>query len=184
MTIQCLSKCQRTDSPPDYAIIQWQWGYLGLLCYDDVIVRLIIAGRSKAQCLQLIKKDFPTAQPSPNLLQPFQQELIDYSHGHIHGFHCKVHIGWATPFGQQVLRQCLKIQPGTTSTYQQLAINAKSPKAARAIGNVMAQNRIPIIIPCHRVITTNGQLGGYSAIGGTSFKQTLLNHEKIAIKIS
>ncbi|MCF7957960.1 MAG: methylated-DNA--[protein]-cysteine S-methyltransferase [Phycisphaerae bacterium] len=173
-----------TGSLPDYAIIQWQWGYLGLVCYDDVIVRLIIGGSSKVQCLGLITNEFPTAQPNPNLLKPFQQELIDYSHGHVRGFHCTVHLGWATPFGQKVLRECLKIQPGTLSTYQQLAINAKSPKAARAIGNVMATNRIPIVIPCHRVITTSGQLGGYSAIGGTAFKQKLINHEKIARKTS
>jgi methylated-DNA-[protein]-cysteine S-methyltransferase len=58
-----------------------------------------------------------------------------------------------------------------------LAAKAGSPNAARAIGGVMARNPAPLIIPCHRVIRTNGKIGGFSAAGGASLKRRLLQME-------
>ena len=64
--------------------------------------------------------------------------------------------------------------------YGQLASRAGSPNAARAVGNCMANNRIPLLIPCHRVVGANGELGGFSAAGGTDLKRRLLNREAAA----
>ncbi len=178
VTIQCVNHQPPSKTIPEYTIVKWKWGYLGLVCHNDIVARLAIADKSKSQCTGLIKQDFPTAQHNPNLLMPLQQELIDYSHHRNQTLNCKVNISWATQFGQKVLRQCIKIKHGKTASYKQLAINASSPNAARAVGSIMAKNRIAIIIPCHRIISTNGQLGGYSAANGPAFKQKLLCHEK------
>ncbi len=83
---------------------------------------------------------------------------------------------WAA-FERRVLDLCRQIPLGETLTYGQLAAKAGSPRAARAVGRCMARNRVPIIIPCHRVVGSGGKLGGYSAPGGISTKRRLLELE-------
>lgn len=83
-----------------------------------------------------------------------------------------------TEFTIAVLRQCHQIPPGETRTYGQLAAQAGSPMAARAVGIVMAKNRWPILIPCHRVVGTSGKLTGYSGVGGVATKRRLLDFER------
>ena len=83
-------------------------------------------------------------------------------------------------FGRRVITQCRKIPFGETLTYGQLASKAKNPAAARAVGNLMASNRIPIIVPCHRVLPAGKRLGGYSAPGGADMKRRLLEMEHTA----
>ena len=82
-----------------------------------------------------------------------------------------------TPFERRVLRCCRHIPLGKTSTYGQLAAKAGSPGAARAVGRSMAHNRVPLVVPCHRVIGADGELRGYSAAGGISMKRRLLELE-------
>lgn len=80
-----------------------------------------------------------------------------------------------TPFQQKVWEALLKIPFGICWTYKQQAIFLKNSKAFRAVGTANGKNPIPIIIPCHRVIGSNGQLIGYS--GGMKMKIALLKHE-------
>lgn len=82
-----------------------------------------------------------------------------------------------TPFQQRVLQLCRKIPYGQIATYGELARRAGHPRAARAVGNVMAANRVPIVIPCHRVVPSGGKLGRYSAPGGDRTKLRLLELE-------
>jgi len=79
------------------------------------------------------------------------------------------------PFQQYALRAIRKIPRGTVSTYQLIALKLDKPGAARAVGNAMAHNPFPIIIPCHRTIRTDGTLGGYQ--GGITMKRRLLEME-------
>ena len=80
----------------------------------------------------------------------------------------RVDSGRLSEFQRRVLDQCRRIPYGQTMTYAELAAKAGSPKAARAVGNCMAGNRIPLIIPCHRVVCTDGRIGSYSGCGGMS----------------
>ncbi len=82
--------------------------------------------------------------------------------------------GPQTPFRARVIARCREIPWGATATYGELAASAGSPQAARAVGNCMAANRIPLIVPCHRVVATGAGLGGYSAPGGLATKRRLL----------
>jgi methylated-DNA-[protein]-cysteine S-methyltransferase len=82
-----------------------------------------------------------------------------------------------TDFQRRVLACCRRIPYGKTLTYAQLAARAGSPRAARAVGQCMAANPIPLVIPCHRVVAANGGLGGYSAAGGLGLKRRLLELE-------
>ncbi|OHB81453.1 MAG: hypothetical protein A2W31_13120 [Planctomycetes bacterium RBG_16_64_10] len=80
-----------------------------------------------------------------------------------------------------VLAHCQRIPWGTTISYAQLAARAGYPHAARAVGTVMAGNRTPLVVPCHRVIAATGGLGGYSAPQGIAMKRRLLQLEGIPI---
>lgn len=93
----------------------------------------------------------------------FRDVLITYRHD--------------TPFRIAVAEWCRRIPPGVTVTYRQLAAAAGRPAAARAVGNLMRTNRVPLIIPCHRVVAGSGKLHGYSAAGGLATKRRLLDME-------
>lgn len=85
-------------------------------------------------------------------------------------------------FQSRVVQSCRKIGRGSVRTYGELAAAAGSPGAARAVGNVMAQNRFPIIVPCHRVVGCNGALGGFSARQGVKMKERMLALEGANLK--
>jgi methylated-DNA-[protein]-cysteine S-methyltransferase len=76
-----------------------------------------------------------------------------------------------TAFRKKVMQELRKVPAGSTVTYGELAVAAGSPGAARAVGNVMATNPVPLFVPCHRVIATDG-LGGFT--GGLDVKRALL----------
>jgi methylated-DNA-[protein]-cysteine S-methyltransferase len=80
-------------------------------------------------------------------------------------------------FHRLVLERCVRIEPGQTLTYGQLAAAVGKPNAARAVGQAMARNRWPLMIPCHRVVGQAGQLTGYSGAGGIATKRALLDFE-------
>lgn len=82
-----------------------------------------------------------------------------------------------TAFQQRVVETVRRIPRGKTKTYGEVAQLAGSPGAARAVGQVMATNPVPIIIPCHRVVGSSGGLGGFSAAGGVRTKQWMLDRE-------
>ena len=79
------------------------------------------------------------------------------------------------PFYKKVLLEVKKVNYGDVASYGKIARMAGSNKAARAVGTAIAKNPLPIIIPCHRIISSNGNVGGYS--GGLDKKLFLLNHE-------
>ncbi len=83
-----------------------------------------------------------------------------------------------TPFQQQVLNATRAVSSGNIQTYGELAQQIGRPQAARAVGGTMARNPIPIIIPCHRILGSNGKLTGFTAPGGITLKQKLLDLEQ------
>jgi methylated-DNA-[protein]-cysteine S-methyltransferase len=82
-----------------------------------------------------------------------------------------------TKFQQLVWNEIEKIPYGETRSYKDIAVTIGKPRAARAVANACAKNPIPIKRPCHRVICSNGQLGGYSGPGGIETKKKLLEQE-------
>ena len=83
-----------------------------------------------------------------------------------------------TQFTNRVLTACQRIPWGQTRSYGDLASKCGSPGAARAVGQVMANNRCPLVIPCHRVLGAQGRMGGFSAPGGVQTKRRLLDQEQ------
>ena len=83
-----------------------------------------------------------------------------------------------TDFQISVWKEIAKIQYGETRTYKDLAIAIGKPNSSRAVANACGKNPYPLIIPCHRVIRTDGNLGGYSGVGGLKTKKKLLEQEQ------
>ena len=89
----------------------------------------------------------------------------------------EVDFGALGAFTLTVLQALREIAPGTTTTYGALALLAGRPGAARAVGQAVGANPVPVIVPCHRVVASNGSLGGFSA--GLDRKRALLDHEGV-----
>ena len=89
---------------------------------------------------------------------------------------------FGTKFQLAVWTEIAKITPGTTKTYSELANLLGKPKSARAVANACGKNPYPGPIPCHRVIRSDGSLGGYSGLGGIKTKRKLLEREIINSK--
>jgi O-6-methylguanine DNA methyltransferase len=90
----------------------------------------------------------------------------------------KAKLASLTPFQRSVLLECARIPKGKTVAYAELARRIGKPRAARAVGNALAANPLAPLIPCHRVVRSDGGLGGYSAKGGIGKKGRLLGREK------
>ena len=112
-------------------------------------------------------------------LDPVRRELEGYFKGKHFIFEAPVDLSAATPFQQQVLRELTKVPAGKVTTYSRLAARVGRPKAARAAGNAMHSNPVPIIVPCHRCLRGDGSLGGYG--GGLWVKEWLLRLEGVLV---
>jgi O-6-methylguanine DNA methyltransferase len=112
-----------------------------------------------------------------NLLQ---KKFTDYFNHKTKQISCPLDLRGATPFQLKVWRKMVDIPYGETRSYRWLAEQIGQPSAYRAVGQASSANPLPIIIPCHRVIKTNGQLGGYTA--GPHTKITLLKQEGLQIR--
>ena len=86
-----------------------------------------------------------------------------------------------TEFQNLVWKEISRIPYGQTMSYKEIAERIGHPNSSRAVANACGKNLIPIVRPCHRVICSNGNIGGYSAPGGTKLKQNLLKIESLII---
>ena len=117
----------------------------------------------------------PAGVPSVNALRSW---LAAFLKGTADDFPGKWEMPGSTPFQKKVYQATASIPRGIVRTYGELAAEVNSPGAARAVGTCMAENPMPLIVPCHRVVGASG-LGGFSG-GGVSVKVKLLKVEKVS----
>ena len=115
-------------------------------------------------------------QSSKDARQRAEQELRDYFAGRLTSFSVPCDISELSPFSQKVLSAAAKIPYGQVRSYKWLAERLGKPKAARAVGNALARNPVPILIPCHRVVRGDGSIGRF--VLGSGWKKRLLDLEK------
>jgi O-6-methylguanine DNA methyltransferase len=113
----------------------------------------------------------------PAALRPYAAELTDYLEGRRQHFEFAIDWSRFTGFQRQVLRATRSIPYGRTRTYADLAARVGKPAAARAVGRVQVTNPLPIVIPCHRVVGSDGKLHGYGGGEGLKTKRWLLDLE-------
>jgi methylated-DNA-[protein]-cysteine S-methyltransferase len=167
-----------------YTVFRTRWGYFGLTGTEEAICRTFLPGLQRQQIEHRLLEGLRLAGDNFCLDKDFQcdlqERIVAYYEGEPVDFSVEpaVSLNGSHLFARKVLQACRKIAFGRTTTYSELARQVGSPRAARAVGGVMAANPIPLIIPCHRVLRTDGGLGGFSAPGGTAIKQKMLRHEQ------
>jgi methylated-DNA-[protein]-cysteine S-methyltransferase len=117
----------------------------------------------------------PRVLRSPRSVDAARRELDEYFAGKRRSFDLALDLRALPPFTVSVLGELARVPYGETTTYGALARRVGHPKAARAVGTVMHRNRVPIVLPCHRVVGSTGDLTGYA--GGLDRKRTLLELE-------
>ncbi|VAX25184.1 Methylated-DNA--protein-cysteine methyltransferase [hydrothermal vent metagenome] len=105
-------------------------------------------------------------------------KLINYFNGEPVSIGNNVAYGDLKAFGLKVLHELSMVRWGERVTYGELAERAGRPNSARAVGAVMSKNLVPLVIPCHRVIRSDGTLGGFTSPGGVAMKKRMLALEK------
>jgi methylated-DNA-[protein]-cysteine S-methyltransferase len=181
------SRSEVTDSA-HLTIFSTDLGWFGLWGSERKIAGLTIGHASSEDVREGVRRKFRNYQESlpaeeTDWFPQLRQRLQQYTHGIETDFEeCHVCFPAMTAFQQHVLETTCRIGYGSTVTYSQLAEQSGSPRAARAVGNVMASNRVPIIIPCHRVVAAGGNWGGYSAPQGVSLKHRLLQMESEVVE--
>ena len=144
------------------------------------VVRVELPDVSRSETAR--NEDRPEYEPSEITVRAAGM-LQRYFHGEQVDFGgIPVDLGGLPPFRQKILAIIRNIPYGEVSTYGQVARECGSPSAARAAGGALASNPIPIIIPCHRVVASDGRLTGFSAPGGEKSKMALLHMEGVEFK--
>ena len=155
---------QQRPSPNDfYDVLDSPLGPLYLIFSSGVLTGINF---SKPSNILLKRKEGMTAA---------RKELAEYFNKTRQEFTCRTAFLEGTEFEKKVWETLRKIPYGETRAYKWLAVEIGKPQAFRAVGNALAKNPIPIIFPCHRVIETDGSLGGYS--GGVDIKRRLIEIE-------
>lgn len=188
---------QAFDPPPEAAVTQsrrrvarWFAGTAPLIQWDVIespLGPLYIATSDRGLC----NVDFGVSQTAflnhlnplarternPAALATVAAQLQAYFAGDRPQFDVALDLERTTPFQRTVLQTARRIPPGAVWTYGQVARAIGKPKASRAVGQALGRNPVPIVVPCHRVIASDGGLGGYSGGGGLESKQLLLRLE-------
>jgi len=146
------------------------WGPMTLAATESALVWVGFDGQKHAPDTG----DWPVSNHHP-LLRQAAMQLQQYFAGERTVFDLPLDLGGGTPFQQGVWRSLLGIALGATSTYGAIGQAIGNPKAVRAVGAAVGRNPISIIVPCHRVLGSDGSLTGYA--GGVERKQALLQLE-------
>ncbi|GAB1516819.1 methylated-DNA--[protein]-cysteine S-methyltransferase [Actinophytocola sp. KF-1] len=128
-----------------------------------------------AELARLAEAVSPRVLHAPARLDAVARQLDEYFAGRRTAFDVPLDLRLARGFRRAVIDHLPAIQYGRTETYAQVAAAAGSPKAVRAVGTACAMNPVPVVVPCHRVVRTDGSFGGYA--GGPDAKRTLLTME-------
>ena len=116
-------------------------------------------------------------EQNPAALAIITEQLSEYFAGSRSRFEVRLDLSRLTPFQQSVLQVTRHIAAGTVWTYRQVAEALGNPNASRSVGQALGHNPVPIVVPCHRVVASDGSLGGYSAGAGLESKRLLLQLE-------
>jgi len=151
-------------------------GTLLLFATPRGLVRISFESEDRDEVLgEIAAHVSPRILEAPRRLDPARRELDHYFGGTLHDFDLPIDWTLTGPFARRVLRRTARIPYGSVASYGEVAHAIGAPRAARAVGNALGSNPIPVVVPCHRVVRTGGAIGGYG--GGLPRKRWLLDLE-------
>ena len=159
-----------------YRTLDSPFGPLLLAATPVGLVRIAFAGQDHERVLDdLARRIGPRILVDPRSLETAARELDEYFAGHRRSFDLPLDHRLTSGFRAEVLAQLPRIGYGATASYAQIAQAAGRPRAVRAVGSACGANPLPIVVPCHRVVRSDGTPGGYA--GGPEAKRRLLTLE-------
>lgn len=158
-----------------YAFFQTELGWVGIVGSKEGLRRLVWHQPTPEAVLAVLFPVLSGAREDRHSFGDLPQRLQRYFKGQKVHFPDKLDLRYASPFQRAVLELVQTIPYGQTRSYAWVAGESRQPKAFRAVGRVLAQNPLPIIVPCHRVLGSDGSLVGFS--GGLELKKYLLDME-------
>ncbi len=160
-----------------------RWGWMGITETGKGIDGIALPQTSKQRAIAVLREQAPDAlvmEPSPQL-DMAQTQLLDYIAGKRRIFDVPLDFSRGTAFQRQVWRALLRVPYGKLRSYQWVASRVGGRQYARAVGNAVGANPLPIIVPCHRIVAHDATLGGFS--GGLPAKRKLLTLEGTLIQL-
>lgn len=160
-----------------FVLFQTPIGTCGLVWSRNGIVGVQLPEATKAATRARLLARFPHAaeaipdRPTKRAVSQIENLLTN---GRVPLTDLELDMESVPPFHTRVYEVTRSVAPGTTLTYGELARRAGSPGASRAVGQAMARNPFPLIVPCHRVLASGGKIGGFTANGGASTKRRIL----------
>ena len=158
-------------------IFKSRWGWMGVSETTkgiDAVVLPKVSRQAVLSGLQAGSIELLKSQASPRLREA-RAQLIDYLAGKRRSFDLSLDLSRGTSFQQKVWRALRRISYGRLRSYQWVAVRVGGRQYARAVGNAVGANPMPIVIPCHRIVAQDASLGGFS--GGLPTKRKLLTLE-------
>lgn len=162
-----------------YRTVESPVGSLLLAATEEGLVRVAFAGEGHDRVLEeLADSVSPRILHAPARLDLAAREIEEYFAGRRRAFDLPLDFRLATGFRGEIVRRLPEIAYGRTASYAAVAAAAGNPRAVRAVGSACATNPLPVVVPCHRVVRSDGSPGGYR--GGLAAKQLLLALESAA----
>lgn len=151
-------------------------GTLLLMATPKGLVRIAFDYENRDEVLgEVATRVSPRILEAPRRLDPVRRELDRYFAGKLRDFDVPIDWSLSGDFARKVLRRTARIPYGSVASYGDVAVGVGTPRGARAVGNALGANPIPVVVPCHRVVRTGGAIGGYG--GGLPRKRWLLTLE-------
>lgn len=173
------------DQAPHYLIFETAMGFCGIAWNGAGIACFRLPSESADAVERLLLRRHPRATPGapPQHVADTVGSAQRYFEGRQTDFSdCRLDLGAQEPFFARVYDRVRRLRWGETTTYGAVAGEfGAEPQAAREVGEAMAKNPIPLIIPCHRVLAAGGKIGGFSAPGGSATKARMLELEGVRI---
>ena len=165
------------EIPVSYTVFKNPIGLTGLIASSTGLLRIIYKlSNEDSMENYLAQSTHAKATKSPSEFKELIKQFLKYFQGNLKNFDFPLDLRLGTQFQQKVWKKLNTIPYGKTRSYKWIASAINNPQASRAVGNANGRNPLAILIPCHRVIRENGELGGYT--GGINIKRFLLNLEQ------
>lgn len=163
----------------DSVIFRTRWGWIGLAASAKGLRLLVLGKPSRGAVEGALRREAPPNGRPPAgtraMLRQAQRQVARYLTGRSRTLDVPVDLSGGTPFQRRVWRAALRIPYGRARSYRWIASKVGGTRYARAVGNALGANPVPLVVPCHRVVAHDASLGGFSC--GLAVKRRLLDLE-------